>query len=115
MMPVWTSHAKRRSEERFPELDLELLFQNSRSVGKSLKKQIKRLCPVAATTWMSGGFKGRYFRIGAGKIVFVIQAPETIVTVFRLGEKEWLNPSDKPPRSARIAQTTSLSGCRHRM
>jgi hypothetical protein len=35
---------------------------------------------------MAGQFKGRYWRV-AKKIVFVVQTPDTIVTIFPLGQE----------------------------
>lgn len=47
-----------------------------------MRARIKRACPLNAKKWMSQGYAGRYFKVAENRIVFVIQAPETIVTVF---------------------------------
>jgi hypothetical protein len=88
-MIFWTAHARQRAAERFPEACLEELeeaYLRSKRPGKNLRKQIRKLCPVANRLHMAGQFKGRYWRV-AKKIVFVVQTPDTIVTIFPLGQE----------------------------
>lgn len=83
-VPAFTQHALERIAERFADIDIENAYANSGRVGRKTRQKIKASCPVSARKWMSGGFKGRYYRITKDKIVFVVQPPETVVTVFRL-------------------------------
>jgi hypothetical protein len=83
-VPEFTPHARERVAERFPDIDIENAYAISGRAGKKTKRKIKDSCPVSARKWMSEGFKGRYYRITKDKIVFVVQPPETVVTVFRL-------------------------------
>jgi hypothetical protein len=83
-MLEYTPHALERIAERFPDVDIENAYARAGRVGKKTKRKIKDSCPVSARVWMTGCFKGRYYRITKDKIVFVIEPPEKIVTVFRL-------------------------------
>jgi len=84
---VWSDHALQRARERFPDIDLENLYPGARRAGKKLKRKIKAACPVSAEKYMRG-FNGRYVMVTRCQIVFVMQAPETVVTVFRLIEPD---------------------------
>jgi len=84
--PQWTADAIRRASERFPDIDMDALYREARLVpahGKT-RKRIKACCPTNARKWMENGYAGRYYKIALGHIVFVLAAPETIITVFRL-------------------------------
>ena len=80
---IWTPHAEQRARERFPDVDLENLYPRARRAGKKLKQKIRAACPTASKKYMRG-FNGRYVMVTACRVVFVMQAPETVVTVFRL-------------------------------
>lgn len=84
--PLWTDHAKRRSAERFPGVNIESIYASAKPLPRrgKMRARIKRACPVNAKKWMSHGFAGRYFKIAENRIVFVIQAPETVLTVFEI-------------------------------
>lgn len=83
-MPMYTDHALERIAERFAGVDIDSEYARARRVGRKTRQKIKASCPVSAKTWMRGGFKGRYYLLSRSKIVFVVHAPETVVTVFRL-------------------------------
>ena len=88
-MPNWSDHALQRIRERFSEFSiphLEAILERSRRPTKKQRKQIKLSCSQAAKKWMRNGFAGRYCMINRSGIVFVIEAPNTIVTLFRLEE-----------------------------
>lgn len=82
-MPVWSDHALARWAERFPNSDPEFEFARAKRVGRKTKAAIKAHCPGNAH-WMQGGFKGRYFLMTKDRLVFVLHAPDTVVTVFTL-------------------------------
>lgn len=82
----WTEHALERAQERFPGADMLVLYARARRAGKKTKRRIKASCPVSARKWMSSGFVGRYYLVTRDGIVFVMQAPETVVTVFDMNE-----------------------------
>jgi hypothetical protein len=80
-----SDHARTRWAERFPERDIENEYaQAKQRVGKKTKRRIEASNPVAYPQWHKGGFKGRYFCMTRSRIVFVMAAPEIIVTVFQL-------------------------------
>lgn len=83
-MPKWSDHALERWQERFPNTDRDFAYANARRVGRKVKAKIKRSCPVESRRWMSHGFMGRYFLINRDGIVFVMAAPETVITVLYL-------------------------------
>lgn len=77
-----TRHAKQRWAERFPELDLEEVYEHARyrRVGKKTKRMVAAACP-AHKHYCSGLFNGRYLRMTREGILFVVAPPETIITV----------------------------------
>lgn len=81
---VVTNHARQRWSERVPaNINLMMEYRSARPIGKRRKKTIARLCPVAANKYMQNAFAGRYFlESRRSNIVFVMAAPETLVTVF---------------------------------
>lgn len=84
MALVILDHARQRWAERFPGVDLENEYARARRVGKKIRKRIAAACPVAYPQWHKGGFKGRYLLITRTRIVFVMAAPEIMVTCFPL-------------------------------
>lgn len=94
--PTFTAHALERIAERFAGIDIENAYACSNRVGRKTRQKIKASCPVSARTWMRGGFKGRYYRITKDKIVFVIQPPEQIVTVFQLEQTRLGESCERP-------------------
>lgn len=88
-----TDHAAQRWTERFGDIDMAQAYARaSQRVGKKTKAKIKAACP-AHVRFVSGPFLGRYFAMTDDKIVFVVTPPETIITVFRLGDKDKKGPS----------------------
>lgn len=87
MSPAWTSHARARFAERFPEVDPDLewasALTSSGRIGRKLKRRIKKQCP-AHVHQLGVSFRGRYYRLGRSNCVFVVTPPRTIVTVFPL-------------------------------
>lgn len=81
-----TSHAKQRIAERFAGEDIQRLWCNARRIGKLFKK-IQSLCPRAAERYRRRQPVGRYILMAPCKTVFVVQPPETVITVFRLAEQ----------------------------
>jgi hypothetical protein len=77
----WTRHALDRWQERFPELDAETEWARARRVGRKGKRKLRDRCPAHAHL-MRSGFQGFFYRISRNNVVFVVAAPETIVTVF---------------------------------
>lgn len=86
--PTWVAHALERAQQRFPGVDLNDLYRRARRVTRRQRKQLLADCPVAAEQWMRGYFRGRYWRITRCGVVFVVQAPETIITVFHIDKRE---------------------------
>lgn len=78
-----TRHARARWIERFPTLDPQVEWQQAGRVGRRLRARIRSQCPAHAHL-ASGLFKGFYYRLSRAGVVFVVAAPDTIVTVFRL-------------------------------
>lgn len=83
-MEIFSPHALERIAQRFDGVDMGNKFELSSRVGKKTRQKIKAACPVSAEKWMRDGFQGRYYRITKDKIVFMVEPPERIVTVFRL-------------------------------
>ncbi len=83
---IWSEHAKQRAEERFSGVNLDIELLAAKRLGKKARRTVRRLCPVSAAKWMSSGFVGRYCLKAKSGIVFVMQAPNTVVTVFKIGE-----------------------------
>ena len=77
-----STHAKKRWEERFPSLDPQTEWVNSRRVGKRLRRQIGRKCP-GNKRYALGMFSGRYYLLSKGGVVFVVAPPETVITVLK--------------------------------
>jgi hypothetical protein len=79
---ILTRHATKRWAERFPGLDAQRAFDQSRRAGRKIKARIRDRCPKHAHM-VTRQFRGAYYRV-AGRIVFVCVAPERIITVFAL-------------------------------
>ena len=79
-MVIFSKHSVRRWRERFPDLDMDLIYANSKRCGKKTKRKVANSCPGHSELWR-GGFKGKYLRIAKHWIVFVIAPPETVITV----------------------------------
>ena len=75
-----TRHAKKRWEERFPDLDVENEFAKVRRVGRAVKKKIKKSCPKN-TEYCGRAFRGRYLMMTREKIVFVMAPGNIVITV----------------------------------
>ncbi|MFL9611044.1 hypothetical protein ACKF11_13235 [Methylobacillus sp. Pita2] len=84
--PKWTKNARQKAQERFPGVDLDSKYVLAKRVGQHSKfrKQIKLLCPGPYARWMADGFAGRYYKVTRERIVFVVEQPETILTVFQM-------------------------------
>lgn len=81
---IATLHAQQRWAERFPDLDISLIFAKAKCrVGRKTRALIRAACP-AHDDVMRGGFKGIYYNMTPDRIVFVMTPPETIITAFRL-------------------------------
>ncbi|MFJ3047025.1 hypothetical protein ACIPEN_14435 [Herbaspirillum chlorophenolicum] len=81
---IVTSHAAVRWDERFPGKSLADTFASAKCrVGKKTKAKIRASC-LAHDDFMRGSFKGIYYQMTPDHIVFVIQPPEKIITVFKL-------------------------------
>lgn len=80
----WTPHACQRWAERFAGIDWQQELSSAKRIGKKLRRRIRIQCPVNAQRWMQGGFAGRYYLLGRSNVVFVIGAPDTVLTVFHL-------------------------------
>lgn len=84
--PKWTRNSIEKAQERFPGKDIESLYYIAKLVppkGKT-RKAIKAICAPREKVWMEHGYVGRYYKITPDRIVFVLAAPETIITVFKL-------------------------------
>lgn len=80
-----TSHAKERAAERFPGEDIQLLYCNAKRIGKGKRfKKLKEKCPHASEKYMKKQYAGRYVLITPCNAVFIMEPPETVITVFRL-------------------------------
>lgn len=85
---ILTAHAKQRIAERFAGEDIQHLWCNARRIGKGkLFKKIQSLCPRAAERYRRRQPVGRYILMTPCNTVFVVQPPETVITVFRLAEQ----------------------------
>lgn len=84
--PVWAKNCLERAQHRFPGKDIESLYYIAKLVphkGKT-RKAIKARCAKKELIWMNHGYAGRYYKITPDRIVFVLAAPETVLTVFQL-------------------------------
>lgn len=81
-MPSVTKHAADRWDERFPGENMLIAFASARRVGKKVRAKIKVECPKHAPQMRRDA--PVYYVMTDDRIVFVVAAPETIVTVFRL-------------------------------
>lgn len=81
----WTEHAKTRAAERFADrslCELEGLYLRAKRIGKGTRKKLRANNPIAWPQFIDGPFKGRFARMTRCGIVFIVAAPETIVTIF---------------------------------
>jgi hypothetical protein len=84
---VWSEHALKRAEERFPGVPLTPMLNRAKILKGRLKKQVRKDCPKYVAEYLGGGkFKGRYTLHHSG-IVFGMQAPNIVITVFKIGTK----------------------------
>lgn len=90
-----TPHALERWNKRFPGESLELTYAQAqgRRVGRKTRDKLRRACP-GNLQYMRGSFAGRYYLMTPTNIVFVMQPPETIITVFRLADEPGAQEKD---------------------
>lgn len=84
---VFTEFAIAKCIERFPGQDMHALYLTARllTAKKSkLRSRIKARSSIDAKNWMSHGYQGRYYKCTSAGVVFVMAAPETVITVFKL-------------------------------
>lgn len=86
MSYIWSEHALQRKQERFPEINLDVLLYRARLPGRGTKRKILKGCPVSQKTYHSEGFTGRY-HLHNQTVVFVIEAPNTVITVFDMKDR----------------------------
>ena len=84
----WSPHACDRWAERFAGIDWQQELSSAKRIGKKQRRRIRIQCPVNAARWMQGGFAGRYYLLGRSNVVFVIAAPDTVLTVFHLSAED---------------------------
>jgi hypothetical protein len=84
--PQWTRNSIEKTRERFPGKDIESLYYIAKLVPRKgkIRKAIKEICAPREKIWMANGYIGRYYKITPDRIVFVLAAPETVLTVFQL-------------------------------
>lgn len=80
-LPTVTAHAQARWHERFPGRSLYDSWLRATRIGKRTKKKLAKKCPKSME---STKYNGYYYRKGPNNEIFVVTAPETIVTVFPL-------------------------------
>jgi len=85
---IVTPHAQARWEERFPGEELAAAYAQAQRgrVGRKTRAKLRKACP-GNLQYMTSGFAGRYYLMTPTNIVFVMQPPETIITVFRLEDQ----------------------------
>lgn len=82
---VWTQHALKRATERFPDMDLNVELAGARAAGKKTKKRIRQMCQRNAAKYMGPSrFAGRYYLRSRHGVGFVIHAPNVVITVLDL-------------------------------
>lgn len=91
--PTFTPHALERFAQRFPNLDIRaewLTAINSKGLNKLMWNHVRRNCPLNGERYMSQWrmFKGIYYKLSKGGVVFVIRPPMEVVTVLRVPEPE---------------------------
>lgn len=81
-----TVHANERWKERIPAgVDMLDEYRYAVAVTPKRKKQIAKNCPKQAAKYMGEHFAGRYFlESRRSNIIFVMQHPTTMITVFCL-------------------------------
>lgn len=79
--PTLTSHAKIRWLEHFPHLVYEEQWSQANSVGKKVRKKIRRQCPVTCCRVSRTG--DIWYLMSPAKVVFVYNWRDNVViTVF---------------------------------
>lgn len=76
----WSSHAKKRWDKRFSHIDFKHEYYMARVATQGEKKKIAMLCKKHSE-YFGNGFLGIYYMI-TRDVIFVIAAPENLVTVF---------------------------------
>lgn len=94
---VWTRHALKRAAERFPDLDLNVELAGARAAGKKTKQRIRQMCKRNAAKYMGPSrFSGRYYLRSRNDVVFVIHAPNVVITLLDMRNR---NCNDKEEES----------------
>lgn len=83
-----TRHAQERFDERLPGEDFAELYSRARRTNKRLRKVIRQGCPVTGPTTKPN--LGKYYLVTRRRtkpfVVWVMAAPETLVTVFTIDQ-----------------------------
>jgi hypothetical protein len=80
-IPELTTHAKQRWKERFSNLCFEDEWESARRPGKSVRKNIKKQCPVNAPIMTRDNIE-RMCLISDNDVVFIYNAKGIVITVF---------------------------------
>lgn len=83
---IWTRHARKRAEERFPGVDLAAAYRapSTRRPSKALRRRIARQCPDLRKGFGPRAHDDRYLLVTRELIVFVMAPEDVVVTVFQL-------------------------------
>lgn len=82
---VWTRHALERSQERFPDLsfdDLLAEYERARKLPRKLRRALRERSPLFRRTMATRMLTGPHYALASRRVVFIIEAPATIVTVY---------------------------------
>lgn len=79
-----TEHAQARAAERFPAVDMAAAWRRARRCKSHELHAVRQACPQSAARFMARKFAGRFVLVTDCGIVFVVDAPDTVVTVFPL-------------------------------
>lgn len=86
---LWSRHSLIRMATRFKDQNIMKLINSSVVANKRIKRKIKESCPISGKKYMKQGFSGRYYMYNRKhSIVFVVGAPNEVITVFHLDNKE---------------------------
>ncbi len=81
-MPArWSDHAAQRAAERLIGIDADCALASARPAGKHTRERIRQQCRMPPRRNNS---HQRYYLVAPGNVVFVMQPPGVVVTVFTL-------------------------------
>lgn len=82
---IWTRHALQRSQERFPDLSFEDMlaeYERARKIPRKLRRALRERSPLFRRTMPVRMMIGPHYALASRRVIFIIEAPATIVTVY---------------------------------